>query len=145
MKKITPFLWFDGQAETAAKFYVSIFKNSKISASSPMSTNFTLDGLDFIALNGGPLYQFSPAVSFFVSCKTQKEIDYFWKKLSRGGKVMQCGWLTDKYGVTWQIIPDVLGKLIGDKDENKASRAMKAMLKMKKIQIDKLKKAHRGR
>jgi predicted 3-demethylubiquinone-9 3-methyltransferase (glyoxalase superfamily) len=108
MQKITPFLWFNNQAAKAAKFYVSIFKkNSRVFSASPMSAEFKLNGLEFIALNGGPRFKFTEAISFYVSCKNQKEIDYFWKKLSAGGKIQQCGWLKDKFGLSWQIIPDV--------------------------------------
>jgi len=144
-QKIRPFLWFDGQAEQAARFYTSIFKKSKILSVNPMSATFRLEGLEFIALNGGPHYKFSPAVSFFVNCQTQKEINYYWKKLSAGGKFQKCGWLQDKFGLSWQIIPSILGDLLGDEDEEKAGRAMAAMLKMKKLDIAKLKKAHAGR
>src|SRR4051812_44870290 len=102
-KKITPFLWFDDKAEEATKFYTSIFKKSKILSSTPMSSTFRLEGQEFMALNGGPHFKFTPAISFFVTCETQKEVDYFWKKLSAGGSIQQCGWLTDKFGVSWQI------------------------------------------
>jgi predicted 3-demethylubiquinone-9 3-methyltransferase (glyoxalase superfamily) len=147
MQKITPFLWFDGKAEEAAKFYVSIFKNSKLGEvsrsggagpgrkGSVMSVTFRLDGLEFIALNGGSQFTFSPAISFFVSCKTQREIDDLWKRLSRGGEKQSCGWLKDKYGVSWQIIPDCLSELVQDE------RGMKAMLGMEKIDIERLKRA----
>ncbi len=154
MQKITPFLWFDGQAEEAARFYVSIFKKTKKSRidsvssggnGSVMCVSFTLNGQEFIALNGGPHYKFTPAISFFVSCKTQKEVDYFWEKLTQGGEEVQCGWLKDKFGVSWQIVPEILGDLLGDDDEEKAGRAMQAMLKMKKLDIQKLKKAHTGK
>jgi len=144
-KKITPFLWFNGSAEQAAKFYTSVFKKSKILHSDPMSSEFQLDGQRFIALNGGPHYKFTPAVSFFVSCKTQSEVDYYWKKLSAGGKPGRCGWLQDKFGISWQIVPEILGDLLGDDDEEKSARAMKAMMKMTKLDIAKLKKAHLGR
>lgn len=110
-----------------------------------MSVSFELEGQKIIALNGGPHYKLTPAFSFYVNCKTQKEIDYFWRKLSRGGRIMMCGWLTDRYGITWQIIPDCLQSLLGDKNEIKANRTMKAMLKMKKLNIAKLKRAHSGR
>ena len=141
MQKITPFLWFDGQAEAAAKFYTSIFKNSKIENVSPMSATFQLEGQKFMALNGGPMFKFSPAISFFVSCETQKEIDYFWKKLSAGGEKQQCGWLKDKFGVSWQIVPPILGELLSDEDDAKSNRVMQAMLKMTKLDIRKLKQA----
>jgi predicted 3-demethylubiquinone-9 3-methyltransferase (glyoxalase superfamily) len=142
MKKITPFLWFDGRAEEAAKFYTSIFKNSKIRSVSPMSATFQLDGQEFMALNGGPMFKFSPAISFFVRCETQKEIDYFWKKLSAGGETQKCGWLKDKFGVSWQIIPPILGDYLNDEDEAKSGRVMQAMLKMTKLDIKKLKQAY---
>ena len=142
MQKITPFLWFDNQAEEAAKFYCSIFKNSKITSGNPMTVTFELEGQKFIALNGGPQFKFTEAVSFFVDCKTQEEVDYYWEKLLNGGKESQCGWLKDKYGMSWQIIPSILGKLIGDPDPAKSKRALNAMLQMKKIDIVKLKAAY---
>jgi predicted 3-demethylubiquinone-9 3-methyltransferase (glyoxalase superfamily) len=153
MQKITPFLWFDYKAEQAAKFYVSLFKNSKILTisrygeagpglkGSVMVVRFRLAGQDFMALNGGPTFTFSPAISFLVNCTTQKEVDFLWRKLGRGGKPNQCGWLTDKYGVTWQIVPTVLGELLASKDRAKANRVMKAMLKMHKLDIRRLKQA----
>ena len=148
MQKITPFLWFDGKAEEAANFYVSIFKNSKVLSVSPgpngtaMSATFQLDGQDFFALNGGPQLTFSPAVSFFVNCETQQEVDDLWEKLSAGGKKERCGWLKDKYGLSWQIIPSVLSKLLRDKDPVKANRVMQAMLQMNKIDIKRLEQAY---
>jgi predicted 3-demethylubiquinone-9 3-methyltransferase (glyoxalase superfamily) len=148
MKKITPFLWYDGKAEEAAKFYVSIFKKSKIQNIRPgpkgsvMGVEFQLEGQDFIALNGGPHFTFSPAISFFVSCKTQEEVDELWDKLSAGGEKQPCGWLKDKYGVSWQIIPTALGEMLQDKDAGKAQRVMQAMLQMKKIDIKGLKEAY---
>src|SRR5207245_997868 len=142
MAKITPFLWFDGQAEEAAKFYTSIFKNSRIQSISPMSATFVLAGQKFIALNGGPQFKFTEAISFFVSCETQKEIDYFWEQLSAGGEKSRCGWLKDKYGLSWQIIPSILGELLGDKDPAKSERVWKAMLQMDKMDIKRLKQAH---
>ncbi len=145
MRKIRPFLWFNKNAEQAARFYVSIFKNSKIVSTSPMMTTFRLEGLEIIALNGGPPYKITPAISFFVTCRTQAEVDYFWKKLSAGGEILQCGWLTDKFGLTWQIVPSILGDLLGDDEEEKSGRTMQAMLKMRKLDIAKLKKAHAGR
>ena len=146
IQKITPFLWFDNQAEEAAKFYVSVFKNSKVINVNPMTATFMLDGVEFMALNGGPHHKFTEAISFFVHCKTQKEIDGLWKKFTaNGGKESQCGWLLDKYGVSWQIIPDDLGKLLNDKDRVKANRVMQAMLQMKKIEINGLKKAYKGK
>ncbi len=156
MQKITPFLWFDGQAEEAANFYVSIFKDSKIDGvsrygdagpgpkGSAMTVSFTLQEQKFIALNGGSHYQFSPAISFFVNCDDQKEVDELWDKLSSGGKTMQCAWLTDKFGVTWQIVPKILMELMQDKDPVKSQRVMRAMMKMVKINIEDLKRAYRG-
>ena len=150
-QKITPFLWFDDKAEEAANFYVSIFKNSKIGSiarygdegaevsgrpkGTVMIVTFQLDGQEFIALNGGPQFTFSPAISFLVNCKTQEEIDEFWEKLSEGGKTEQCGWLKDKYGVSWQIVPTVLGEMMQDPDVEKSQRVTKALLQMVKIDI----------
>ena len=145
MQKITPFLWFDGKAEEAAKFYTSIFKNSKIESASPMSATFRLAGQKFIALNGGPQFKFTEAISFFVSCETQKEIDYFWEKLSAGGKKSRCGWLKDKFGVSWQVVPPILGELLNDDDDEKSQRVMQAMFKMGKLDIKKLKQAAKGK
>ncbi len=148
MQKIVPFLWFDGQAEEAAKFYVSIFRNSKVLRVMPgpdgkvMSATFQLEGQEFYALNGGPQFKFTPAISLFVNCETQQDVDDLWKKLSAGGSEEQCGWLKDKYGLSWQIIPTVLGKLLGDKNPKKANAAMQAMLKMKKIDIAGLQQAY---
>lgn len=154
MQKITPFLWFDTQAEEAMNFYISIFKNSKIISvnrygdagpgpkGSVMSATFQLDGQDFFALNGGPLFSFTPAVSFFVNCETQPEVDELWDKLSAGGEPGRCGWLKDKYGLSWQIVPSALGKLMGDKDPEKSKRVMQAMLQMNKIDIAGLQNAY---
>ena len=145
MQKITPFLWFNDNAAQAAKFYVSIFKNSKITSASPMSVSFKLEGQDFIALNGGPHFKFNPAISLYVDCKTQREVDTLWRKLlAGGGKPSRCGWLEDKYGLSWQIIPAALPEALRDKDPKKAGRAMDAMMKMVKIDIKALKKAQRG-
>ncbi len=153
MQKITPFLWFDNQAEEAANFYVSIFKNSKIvkvarygeagpgPKGTAMTVVFQLDGHEFIALNGGPHFKFTEAISFSVDCKTQEEVDEFWEKLSAGGEEGQCGWLKDKYGLSWQINPAILGELLSDPDPQKSKRVMEAMLKMKKIDIKALKQA----
>ena len=152
MQKITPFLWFDNQAEEAAAFYVSIFKNSKILSivrSEPeggvMTVEFQLDGQKFVALNGGPRFKFTEAVSFVINCETQQEVDEYWEKLLEGGEEGMCGWLKDKYGLSWQIVPAVLTELLQDKDAVKAKRVMEAMLKMKKIDIKTLKQAYEGR
>lgn len=153
MQKITPFLWFDNQAEQAMKFYTSIFKNSKVddvarydeagpeTQGTVMSVTFELDGQEFIALNGGPQFTFSPAISFFVRCETQGEVDDLWEKLSAGGEKQQCGWLKDKFGVSWQIVPTVLGELLNDEDTEKSDRVMAAMLQMTKLDIQGLKTA----
>jgi predicted 3-demethylubiquinone-9 3-methyltransferase (glyoxalase superfamily) len=160
MQKITPFLWFDNQAEEAANFYASIFKNSKVGhvarydeagakasgrpKGTAMTVAFQLEGQDFVALNGGPHFKFTEAVSFVVNCKTQKEVDHYWEKLSAGGdeKAQQCGWLKDKYGLSWQIVPVVLFEMLQDKNPKKSEGAMKAMLQMKKLDIQTLKQAY---
>lgn len=151
MKKITPFLWFDNQAEDAMNFYVSIFKNSKALNVTPgpnnvaQSVTFELDGQEFMALNAGPQFKFNESISFFVNCETQEEVDELWQKLTAdGGQESMCGWLKDKYGLSWQIIPSALGELMGDKDPVKAKRVTEAMLKMNKIIIADLKKAYAG-
>jgi predicted 3-demethylubiquinone-9 3-methyltransferase (glyoxalase superfamily) len=144
-QKICPFLWFDKNAAEAAKFYVSVFKNSRIIQVSPLVVTFELEGMRFMGLNGGPHFKFTEAVSFYVNCETQKEVDYFWEKLSKGGNKSQCGWLKDKFGLSWQIVPGVLGELIGGKDRAGADRALQAMLKMKKLDIKKLQKAYAGK
>jgi predicted 3-demethylubiquinone-9 3-methyltransferase (glyoxalase superfamily) len=156
MQKITPFLWFNDKAEEAMNFYTSIFKNStKGSISrygdtgpgpkgSVMVATFQLEGQDFMALNGGPQFTFTPAVSFLVNCETQEEVDWFWEKLSEGGKTIQCGWLTDKFGLSWQIVPRILGEMMRDKDPVKSQRVMAAMMKMTKMDIAGLKKAYEG-
>lgn len=157
MQKITPFLWFNNNAEEAVKFYTSIFKNSKIRKisrygeegekasgqpkGSVMTIEFELEGQQFLALNGGPNFKFTEAVSFVVNCKTQAEVDKYWKKLSAGGKEVQCGWLKDKYGLSWQIVPTILVELLSDKDTAKSQRVMQAMLKMVKLDIKKLQQA----
>ena len=157
MQKITPFLWFNDKAEEAMKFYVSIFKNSKVGRVSRygeagpgpkgtvMSATFVLEGQEFFALNGGPQFPFTEAISLFVDCKTQKEVDELWEKLSEGGEKGQCGWLKDKYGLSWQIVPSALGEMLGDPDPAKASRVMQAMMKMKKIDIEALRQARDNR
>ena len=159
MQKISAFLWFDSQAEEAAKFYVGIFKNSKLGritryddevaekigrpVGSVMTVEFQLEGVEFVALNGGPQFQFTEAISFSVNCETQDEIDYFWEKLSAdGGSTGPCGWLKDKFGLSWQISPVVLGDILADKDPAAAGRVMKAMMEMEKIDIAALKKAY---
>ena len=158
MQKITPFLWFDSQAEEAANFYTAIFKGSKIEGASRydeegakaggrpkgsvMTVAFELDGQQFVALNGGPMFKFTEAISFVVNCETQKEVDHFWEKLSAGGQEVQCGWLKDKFGVSWQIVPTILSEMLQDKDPEKSKRVMPAMLKMKKIDVDGLKRAY---
>jgi predicted 3-demethylubiquinone-9 3-methyltransferase (glyoxalase superfamily) len=156
MQKITPFLWFDGQAEEAMNFYTSIFKNSKVGRvtrygvagpgprGTVMTATFELEGQEFMALNGGPQFKFSPAISFFVSCKTQGEVNDLWNKLSAGGKTERCGWLTDRFGLSWQIIPTILGELLHDKDPEKSKRVMQALLQMDKIDIAALQRAHSG-
>lgn len=162
LQKITPCLWFDQQAEEAAKFYTSIFKNSRIGnisrygeagreihgmpAGTVLTVDFELEGQSFTALNGGPIFKFTEAISFQVHCETQKELDYYWKKLSEGGdkNAQQCGWLKDKYGASWQVVPAVLPKLLMDPDPKKSARTMQALLQMKKLDIEKLQQAHAG-
>ncbi len=142
-QKITTFLWFDNQAREAAIFYCSLFKDSKILNSSPMIVTFELEGQKFIALNGGPQFKFTEAISLFVDCDTQEEVDYFWTKLTaNGGEESMCGWLKDKYGLSWQIIPTALMELMGDPDPEKSQRVTQAMLKMRKIDINELKEAY---
>jgi len=161
MHKINSCLWFDTQAEEAAKFYVSIFKNSKLGKisrygdsgadasgqpkGSVMTVSFELDGQEFLALNGGPHFKFSEAISFVVNCETQKELDDFWEKLSKGGQTQQCGWLKDKYGLSWQIVPAALPELLTHKDPAKSERVMAALMKMKKLDIEQLKQAAEGK
>jgi predicted 3-demethylubiquinone-9 3-methyltransferase (glyoxalase superfamily) len=158
MPKITPFLWFDNQAELAAKFYLSVFKNSKITRTtrydeaasrasgrpkgSVMTVEFQLDGQKFTALNGGPYFKFTEAISFVVNCRTQAELDKYWKRLSAGGKAGQCGWLKDKYGVSWQIVPAMIGEMLSDKDSARSQRVMQAVLKMTKLNIKTLRQAY---
>jgi predicted 3-demethylubiquinone-9 3-methyltransferase (glyoxalase superfamily) len=163
VQKITPCLWFDDQAEEAAEFYTAIFRNSKVvkiarygeaghevhgkPSGSVLTVAFELDGQAFTALNGGPIFKFNEAISLQVNCETQEEVDYYWNKLSAGGddKAQQCGWLKDKYGLSWQVVPRALVELISDPDPQKSGRVMEAMLKMKKIDIDQLKRAYAGR
>ena len=149
MKKITPFLWFDTQAEEAMNFYCSVFKNSKVLSVTPgpngiaQSVSFELEGQEFIGLNAGPVFKFNEAVSFFVDCNTQEEVEALWAQLTAdGGEPGNCGWLKDKYGLSWQIIPTALGELLGDPDPEKAGRVLQAMLKMNKIEIEGLKQAY---
>ena len=158
MQKVTPCLWFDNQAEEAANFYVSIFKNSKVGSvarygeegakvsgrpkGTVMTVIFQLDGQEFLALNGGPMFKFTEAISFMVNCKTQQEVDELWQKLSQGGEEGPCGWLKARYGLSWQIVPTVLGEMLQDKDPEKSERVMKAMLQMKKLDIASLKQAY---
>src|SRR5678815_6159136 len=156
MQKITPFLWFDSQAEEAANYYVSVFRNSKIRRTarygdagpgpkgSVMTVEFELDGNEFVALNGGPHYTITPAVSFVVNCKDQADVDYYWDKLTAGGMPVQCGWLTDRFGVSWQVVPTRLSELLVDPDKSKAQRVMQAMLKMIKLDIPALEQAARA-
>jgi predicted 3-demethylubiquinone-9 3-methyltransferase (glyoxalase superfamily) len=162
MQKITPFLWFDDQAEEAVNFYTSMFHNSKIGSvsrydeggagasgrpkGSVMTASFLLNGQDFIALNGGPHFKFTEAISFVVNCETQEEVDYYWERLSDGGdeKAQMCGWLKDKFGLSWQIVPTALGKLLSDPDLQKSQRVMKAVLQMKKLDVGELEKAYKG-
>ena len=162
MQNITPFLWFDNQAEEAAKFYASVFKNSKVGrilrydemsakaagrpAGSVLTVEFEIEGQKFTALNGGPQFKFNESVSFVVNCKTQEEVDYFWEKLTAGGgQESECGWLKDKFGLSWQVTPTVLIEMLHDKDPKKAERVMKAMMQMQKIEINKLKAAYAGK
>ena len=149
MKKISPFLWFDDQAEEAMRFYVSVFKNSEVLSISPgpngkaMSVTFRLEDQEFMALNAGPQFKFNESISFFVDCETQAEVDELWGKLTaNGGQEGRCGWLKDKYGLSWQIIPRTLGEMLGDPDPAKARRVMEAMLKMDKIDLSGLRRAY---
>ena len=156
MQKITPCLWFDGNAEEAANFYTSVFKNAKIKKTmrhgdsgpgpkgSVLTVSFGLEGLEFTALNGGPQYKFTEAISLQVDCKSQEEVDYYWDKLSEGGEIIQCGWLKDKFGLSWQIVPTALIEKLNDSDPAKASRVMQAMMQMKKLDIAELQKAYSG-
>src|SRR5579864_281546 len=157
MQKITPFLWFDDQAEEAARFYTSVFKNSKLGNVSRygdagpgpkervMVAQFQLEGQDFLALNGGPLFKFTEAVSFVVNCETQDEIDHFWKELSAGGQEVQCGSLKDRFGISWQVVPTALGEMLQDRDPEKPKRVMAAIMKMTKLDIGELRRAYDGR
>ena len=156
MQKITPFLWFDNNAEDAMNFYTSIFKKSKVltvsrygeagpgPAGAVMTAEFELEGQEFVALNGGPRFKFTEAISFVVNCETQEEVDYFWEKLSEGGEKSRCGWLKDKFGLWWQVVPVILAELMSDPDPEKSKRVMQSMLTMDKIEIEPLKRAHAG-
>ena len=156
MQKITPFLWFDNNAEEAMNFYTSIFKNSKVLTVSRygeagpgptgtvMTAEFELEGQEFVALNGGPRFKFTEAISFVVNCETQEEVDYFWERLSEGGEKSRCGWLKDKFGLWWQVVPVILAELMSDQDPEKSKRVMQSMLTMDKIEIEPLKRAHAG-
>lgn len=156
MSRITPFLWFDNQAEEAVNFYTSVFKNGCLKninrygdagpgpKGSVMTATFELDGQEFIALNGGPVFKFNEAISFFIRCESQEEVDYYWTRLSEGGEESQCGWLKDRFGISWQIVPTTLMRLLQDKDPQKSARVMKAMLKMRKIDIHLLEQAYAG-
>jgi predicted 3-demethylubiquinone-9 3-methyltransferase (glyoxalase superfamily) len=157
MQKITPFLWFDGKAEEAMNFYVSIVPNSKVISitrvgdagpgpkGSVLTAEFVLNGVEFVALNGGPQFKFTEAVSFVINCETQEEVDRYWEKLSEGGRTNDCGWLKDKYGLSWQITPIQLTQMLKDKDQKKADRVMKAMMKMTKLDIKELRQAYEGK
>lgn len=144
--RVTPFLWYDGQAEEAARFYVSVFKKgSKVTAVSPMSVTFELEGQRFLALNGGPMFKFTEAFSLFVDCKNQREVDYYWKALGAGGQPSRCGWLKDRWGLSWQIVPRALGECLGGSDRAGSQRAMEAMLKMEKLDVARLRAAYKGK
>lgn len=154
MQNITPFLWFDNNAEEAMKFYMSIFKDSKVinitrygdagpgPKGTVMTTRFELNGLEFVALNGGPQFKFTEAVSFVANCETQEEIDYFWEKLSAGGAKSRCGWLKDKFGLSWQVVPTALGEMVDEKDPAKSDRVMKALMQMDKLDLAALQRAY---
>jgi len=156
MQKITPFLWFDNQAEEAMNFYISIFKNSKVISvtrygeagpgpeGSVMTAKFLIEGQEFVALNGGPQFAFTEAISFVINCESQDEIDYYWEKLSEGGEEQGPGWVKDKYGLSWQVVPTVLSEMMGDEDLEKSKRVSGAMMQMTKLDIEKLKKAFKG-
>jgi len=156
MQKITPFLWFDDNAEEAANFYVSVFKNSKLlnvsrygdagpgPQGTVMTVEFEIDGLGFVALNAGPRFKFTEAISFVVNCETQEEVDYYWERLSEGGEKSRCGWLKDQFGLSWQVTPTILDKLMADKDPVKSQRVMERMLQMDKLDIEPLQRAYEG-
>ena len=150
MQKITPFLWFDGNAQDAIDFYTSIFKNARVNSLMPgpdgkmMGAAFELEGQSFMALNGGPQFQFTPAISLYVHCESQEEVDHYWSRLGEGGSYQPCGWLKDRFGLSWQIIPGLLSRMLGDKDRARAGRAMQAMMQMSKIDIAALQAAYDG-
>ena len=145
MQKITPFLWFDGKLEEAVTFYTTVFSNARVENLNPMSATFVIEGQEFMALNGGPQFKFNEAVSFFLRCETQDDVDDLWRKLTNdGGTEGRCGWLKDKFGLSWQVIPNALGQYLGDRDRVKAGRVMQAMLQMTKIDIAALEKAYAG-
>ena len=145
MQKITPFLWFDGRLEEAVEFYTTVFPNARALSISPMSATFVIEGQEFMALNGGAQFKFNEAVSFFIRCETQADVDYYWSRLAQdGGAESRCGWLKDKFGLSWQVVPQILGQYLGDSNRAKADRVMQAMLKMKKIDIAALDAAYAG-
>jgi len=145
MQKITPFLWFDGNLEDAVRFYASIFKDARIVNLSPMSATFEIGGQSFMGLNGGPMYKFSEAISFFIRCEDQDEVDYYWSRLlADGGSAQMCGWLKDRFGLSWQVIPNILGAYLSDADGARRQRVMDVMMKMKKLDVDALQRAHAG-
>jgi predicted 3-demethylubiquinone-9 3-methyltransferase (glyoxalase superfamily) len=144
MPKISPFLWFEGNMEEAVRFYLSVFKSSTLKSLNPMSATFELLGQEFMALNAGPHHKFNEAVSFFIKCEDQAEVDYYWTKLGDGGTEQPCGWLKDRFGLAWQVIPNALGELLGDPDRVKAGRVVQAMLRMKKIVVADLRAAYAG-
>jgi predicted 3-demethylubiquinone-9 3-methyltransferase (glyoxalase superfamily) len=145
MQKVTPFLWLDGKLEEAVKFYMTVFKNARIESINPMTATFVIEGQEFMALNGGPQFKFNEAISFFIRCDSQDEVDYYWQSLTNGGVESRCGWLKDRFGLSWQVIPDVLGSYLSDPDRAKANRVMQAMLKMTKIDIAALETAYLGK
>ena len=144
MATITPFLWFESSMQEAVNFYLSVFKESRLISMNPMSATFELQGQEFMALNAGPHHKFNEAISLFIGCEDQAEVDYYWDTLSAGGAEQQCGWIKDQFGLSWQVIPRVLGQMLGDPDRNKANRVMQAMLKMRKIVVADLQAAYRG-
>jgi predicted 3-demethylubiquinone-9 3-methyltransferase (glyoxalase superfamily) len=144
MATVTPFLWFEGNMQQAVNFYLSVFRQSRLISMNPMSATFELQGLELMALNAGPHHKFNEAISLFVACDDQDEVDYYWDKLGAGGAEKQCGWIRDQFGLSWQVIPRALGRMLGDSDRTKANRVMQAMLAMSKIVIADLEAAHKG-